>query len=412
MKPNIVDETEALLFKKKVAKLKKFHGRGTELISQYIPPNADRSSVMNALTEEISQSSNIKSPQTRKNVQGALRKIINILKQINFKMPEHGLAIFCGNVSETEGRTDIRLFTIQPIQELKVKLYWCDSEFHMDPLDQMVKPHEVYGLITIDKNEATIAELIGRSYNILAHFNSMVPGKFRAGGQSSVRFEHLREEAAQDFYKKMSEKLNNHFLAYGEKLKGVVIGGPGMTKNYFIDRGLIDHRIKLKIIGIVDTAYTDESGIRELVQKSEEVLKDTDLMKEKKIINRFFEEVGKDRLAAYGEKEIFEAMAIGKVDTLLISEQLNWTAFKYQCPEDGKEFIKIIKEEDANPPNSFKCDSCGRECELMEENEYIDYLIEKAAETGAKTTIISVDTPEGEQFLKSFGGLGAMLRYK
>src|SRR3989344_6242015 len=172
-----------VVFRKKLKKLQKFRGRGTELISVYIPEGTDRGTVMGQLTEEISQSSNIKSPSTRKNVQGALRKIINFLKQIDFKIPKNGIVVFAGNISETEGRTDIRLFTIRPLQELKTKLYWCDSTFHLEPLKDMVKPSRVDALLTIDKNEATIATLIGKRYEIIGHFNSGYSGKQRAGGQ-------------------------------------------------------------------------------------------------------------------------------------------------------------------------------------------------------------------------------------
>ena len=80
--PEILDEADVLLFRKKLKKLAEHKGRGTELISLYIPPDTNRSSVMSQLSEEVSQSSNIKSPQTRKNVQGALRKITGFLKNI------------------------------------------------------------------------------------------------------------------------------------------------------------------------------------------------------------------------------------------------------------------------------------------------------------------------------------------
>ncbi|HLD58630.1 MAG TPA: peptide chain release factor 1, partial [archaeon] len=133
-----IDEAEIALFKKKLKKLKEFRGKGTELISLYMPEDADRSSVMGQITEEMSQSSNIKSPQTRKNVQGALRKIDNFLKQINFKIPKNGLVVFCGNISEQEGKSDIQLMTLRPIRPLRTKLYWCDSEFHLTPLEDMV----------------------------------------------------------------------------------------------------------------------------------------------------------------------------------------------------------------------------------------------------------------------------------
>src|SRR3989344_8457940 len=126
------NEAEEAVFKKKLKKLEMFKGRGTELISVYLPSGADRSSVMGQINEELSQSSNIKSPTTKKNVQGALRKIDGFLKQIDFRLPENGLVIFCGNVSESEGRSDIKLFTIKPPKPLKVKLYRCDSQLYLE----------------------------------------------------------------------------------------------------------------------------------------------------------------------------------------------------------------------------------------------------------------------------------------
>ncbi len=405
-------QSEIILFKKKLAKMEKYRGRGTELISVYIPPETDRSAVMGQLSEELSQSSNIKSPQTKKNVQGALRKITNFLKQINFKLPPNGLVVFAGNVSETEGRTDIRLFTIKPVKELKTKLYWCDSTFHLIPLKEMAAPQEVHGLVTIDKNEATIAVLIGKRYEIMGKFTSNVAGKTRAGGQSSKRFEHLREEAAQDFYKRISEKTNGVFLPYEKMLKGIIVGGPGITKHYFLEKDLIDYRLKKKVIGTLDTSYTDESGIREMIQLSEDLLKNTAMMKERKLVNKFFEEIAKDNLAVFGEKNVFEAIKIGKVETVLLSEALEWPVFKFQCNACNFAFEKVAKQLTYNP-NKEKCLECSSQnIEITEEIDYFDYVLEKADQTSAKVEIVSTETEEGEQFLNSFDGIGALLRYK
>jgi peptide chain release factor subunit 1 len=54
------------------------------------------------------------------------------------------------------------------------------------------------------------------------------------------------------------------------KLKGLIIGGPGLTKNEFIEIGDLDHRLKQLVMGTVDTCYTDESGIKEALDKSGE----------------------------------------------------------------------------------------------------------------------------------------------
>jgi peptide chain release factor subunit 1 len=406
-------EAELSVFKKKLKFFAGFKGRGTELISVYIPQSADRSAVMGQITEETSQSSNIKSQTTRKNVQGALRKIGNFLKQINFKIPNNGLVVFCGNISQHEGSSDIRLFTVRPVQKLKVKLYWCDSKFHLDPLLEMVKPNEYYGIIVIDKREATIALLVGKKYEIMGHFTSNVAGKIKAGGQSSGRFEQLRIEAEKEFFGRVSEKLNMAMLPHGDRLKGLIVAGPGITKNEFLEREMIDYRLKEKILGTIDTSYTDESGIREVMQKSDELLKDAEVTKERGLINKFLELIARDGLVAYGEKEVFEAIDAGKASTVLVSEGLGWEVVKIECEKCGSIEEFIIKEPLKFKPSDLKCKKCDSpKVEELEEIDYLDFLIEKAHSTSAEVKVISIETPEGEQFLKSFGGLGAFLRYK
>lgn len=177
-------------------------------------------------------------------------------------------------------------------------------------------------------------------------------------------------------------------------------------------KGLIDYRLKEKIIGIIDISYTDESGIRELMQRSEEILHDTDLMRERTIVNKFLEEVVKGGLAAYGQKEVEEAMEIGKVSTLLLSEGIEWEVFKFECTHCNETFEKIVKEPLAYNSNSEKCPKCNSDTELLEEIDYIDWMIEKAHKISAEPRVISTETTEGEQFFKGFGGIGALLRYR
>jgi peptide chain release factor subunit 1 len=408
-----VNEAEVLLFKKKLKKMKQFKGRGTELISLYLPPAVDRSSVMAQITEELSQSSNIKSPTTRKNVQGSLRKLNNFLKQINFKLPEKGLVVFSGNVSEQEGKSDIKLFTIKPPRELKTKLYWCDSQFHLVPLEEMVAPTDIFGILTIDNKESTIAILVGKKYEILGHFTSGISGKHRAGGQSAQRFERLHEDAVNDFYKRIGTKLTEIFIPYGDKLKGLLISGPGITKNYFMNQDRLDHRLKEKVLGIIDTSYTDESGIREAVNKSGDILRDAEITKEKSIVNDFLGEVVKaGGLAAYGQQEVEESLTVGKVKTLLLSEEIDWMVYKFKCNSCDTEEEVVIKESMKFDHNKHKCKKCDSGLELMEEVDYTDWMVEKAMSTGTETKIISTDTSEGEQFFKGFGGIGAILRFR
>lgn len=165
-----------------VDELKKHKGRHTELISVYIPAGYDVNSVQKQLEAEQSTAKNIKSTATRKNVIDALEKIVRFLKDIKGSM-KNGLAVFCGNVSKVEGQDDLQLWDVEPPKPLKVRMYRCDKEFVLEPLQEQLEISEIYGLLVMDRKEATIGVLEGKRIEILQKMTSGIPSKVRAGGQ-------------------------------------------------------------------------------------------------------------------------------------------------------------------------------------------------------------------------------------
>lgn len=164
-----------------VEELEQYKGRHTELITVYISSGYDANVVQKQLEAEKSTAKNIKSTATRKNVGDALEKIIRELKDI--RTPPNGLAIFCGNISQVEGQDDLRIWMIEPVLPLKIRLYRCDKEFVLDPLKAQLEVSEIYGLIVLDRKEATIGILEGKRIEVAQHMTSGVPSKVRAGGQ-------------------------------------------------------------------------------------------------------------------------------------------------------------------------------------------------------------------------------------
>jgi transcriptional regulator with XRE-family HTH domain len=229
---------------------------------------------------------------------------------------------------------------------------------------------------------------------------------------SSQRFERLREEAMQDFFKKSAEKFNSYFEPHLPRIKGVLIGGPGMTKNYFMEKKVMHHELEKKVLGVIDTSYTDEGGIRELVQKSQDLLKDSELIKERQIIDKFLGEVAKNGLATYGQKEVEQTIEERRLATLIISEDIPWVVFKKFCEHCNIEEIEIAKDPDTFRESDMRCTKCQSRVETIEEISYLDYMIEKAKEVGAQVRVISTETNEGKQFYEGFGGIAALLRYK
>mgnify|MGYP000076089595 CR=1 FL=1 len=159
-----------------------YRGRSTELVSVYIPAGYDANSVQKQLEAEKSTAKNIKSTGTRKNVIDALEKLVRYLKTLK-KTPENGLALFCGNISKIEGQQDMRLWDIEPYSQIKSRLYRCDKEFVMEPLKEMLEVSEVFGLLVMDRKEATIGVLEGKRIDTLQKMTSGIPSKVRAGGQ-------------------------------------------------------------------------------------------------------------------------------------------------------------------------------------------------------------------------------------
>jgi peptide chain release factor subunit 1 len=351
---------------KSVRELERYRGRHTELVSVYVPAGYDMVKIINHLSQEQGTANNIKSASTRRNVIDALEKMIQHLRLFP-KTPENGLAVFSGNVAEREGQQDFKVWSIEPPVPLKTRTYRCDKVFSLDLLRDMLEVKEAYGLIVMDRREGDVALLKGKTIIPLSGAKSNVPGKTKAGGQSAARYMRLREDAAKDFYKKIADLVKSEFLG-NKNLKGVIVGGPGPTKYEFVDGTYITNEVKEKIIAIKDISYTGPFGMQELLDKSQDVLANEEVVEEKKIMDKFLSTLSKSPgMVSYGLKEVRHCLDIGAADVLLISESMD---------------DKSIKE-----------------------------LEEKAEEMGTEVRIISTETREGVQ-LRDIGKVGALLRYE
>ena len=496
-------ESQRFHLKKFIKELEQYRGRHTELVSVYIPQDYDLNKIINHLAQEQGTASNIKSSATRKNVTDALERMIQHLKLFK-RTPPNGLCVFSGNVAEREGQQNFKVWSIETPIPLKTRIYRCDKEFVLDILRDMLEAKEVYGLVVMDRRDANIALLKGKTIIPLVKTHSEVPGKFKAGGQclksdtkiliaenatvpigefqlgnnlitydfknkilkntscldywkktvdtlyiiktkkskiecsrnhiffakennkvveipaknlklggilfyadkikvteekitdisskegkfelidisvknqnfiangiivhnSAMRFSRLVEGAAKDHYKKVAEYMKETFLAM-EGLKGIIVGGPGPTKYDFVEGGFITNEVRKKIIAIKDLSYTEEFGLEELLEKSQDVLAQEDVTEEKKIVNKFLEMLAtKQKMVAYGEVDVMNKIKMGVADKVLLSEDLT--------------------------------------------DEKIEEFEAAAKPVGTEVRIISTQTREGAQ-LRDLGKAAAILRYE
>jgi len=403
--------------KRNLERLASREGRGTELVSLYVPPGRQISEAVAMLNNEYGTASNIKSTTTRKNVQDAIVKVTQRLKLFK-KVPENGLVIFCGAIPQNgPGSEKIETYVISPPEPIQVYLYRCDAKFHTEHLQEFLKEKETYGIIVLDASGATYATLRGKRLDTVKQITSGVPGKFRAGGQSARRFDRQREAKMQDYFKRVGEHANEIFLPI-ENLKSLILGGPGPTKYDFEKGNYLHYTLKEKIVATVDTSYVSEQGVEEAVERSEDILRRIRYVEEKKIMQKFLREIGQDTgLATYGENEVRRHLKTGIVDTLLLSEDIELVRVTVKC--SSCDYIKHETMKTHEVPE-FEQSISGKSCpkcsvptlSVTDVQELIDELAELAEETGTNVEVLSGETEEGQMLKKSFGGIAAILRYK
>ena len=394
-------------------------GSHTELITLYVPPGKQISDAINLLREEYGTASNIKSNVTRKNVLDALVRVQQRLKL--FKDPgEKGIVIFAGALPQEgggPGTERMETYVITPPEPIKIYLYRCDSRFHTEHLQEMLREKETYGILLIDASDATIATLQGKRLNIVRQMYSGVTGKTRAGGQSARRYERLRDMQLNEYFNRVGRHANETFLPI-DNLKGIILAGPGPTKYDFEKGDHLNYQLKNKILDTVDTAYVEEQGVKEVVEKAPEIMRKVRYIEEKQIMQKFLYEVGHDTgMITYGESEVRKALQAGAVRMLILSESLEIQRVTVKCSACGYQEQETVKT--ANMA-TFEQSLVGKPCPkcqapslaVTEKNDIVDDLAQLAEYSNTEIEMISTETEEGQMLKNAFGGIAAILRFK
>jgi len=411
------DSVKLYKIRKMLDELSQKTGHGTELISVYIPKSKQLHEVITVLKEEQGTADNIKSDLTRTHVVDSLGKVIQRLRLYK-KTPERGLVIFCGALPPEGGgpigSEIVNAYEIDPPKDLKTFLYRCDDHFHVDILKDMLKDDNLIGFLAIDAKDTGWGLLYGDKIEVLSETGSGVAGKHRQGGQSAKRFQKLREMELTYYFNRVAQTTKEYFIDI-YPVKGLIISGPGPTKEEFINGNYLEYRLQDMIISTIDSSYAGSEGIREAFTKSGEILSDFRMVEEKQIIEKLFKHINSHSgLGTYGLKEIIELLKNNVVETLIITDNTDLYRIEVKCKrcqhiqEEILERPKVIsrKTELLNSP----CPNCkAMDLEAIQQ-DIVDYLSLIAAKTGSKIEVISGKAEHG-MMLSSLGKIGAILRY-
>merc|ERR1739838_1044469 len=365
------------------------------------------------LADEYGTASNIKSRVNRLSVLGAITSVQHRLK-LYTRVPPAGLVVYCGTIVTEEGKEKKVNIDFEPFKPINSSLYLCDNKFHTEALTALLADDNRFGFIVMDGNGALFGTLQGNTRDVLHKFTVDLPKKHGRGGQSALRFARLRMEKRHNYVRKVAEVAVQLFLTNDKaNVSGLIMAGSADFKTELGHSDMFDQRLQAKVIKLVDVSYGGENGFNQAIELAAESLANVKFIQEKKLINSYFDQISQDTgKYCFGVDDTLRALEMGAVETLICWENLDTqriTLKNHNCEEDKVLHLNQDQEKDRT---NFLDKETNVEMEVLDKMSLIEWLANNYKNFGATLEIITDRSQEGSQFVRGFGGIGGMLRYK
>ncbi|KAI8910480.1 peptide chain release factor eRF1/aRF1 [Gorgonomyces haynaldii] len=404
---------EIFKIKKLIKSLSLARGNGTSMISLILPPKDQVSRASKMLTDEYGTASNIKSRVNRLSVLSAITSTQNRLKLYQ-RVPDNGLVIYCGTIITDEGKEKMVNIDFEPFKPINTSLYLCDNKFHTEALEELLESDAKFGFIVMDGHGSLFGTLAGNTREVIHKLSVDLPKKHGRGGQSALRFARLRDEKRHNYVRKIAELAVQFFITNDKvNVAGLVLAGSADFKTELSQSDMFDQRLQAKIVKVVDVSYGGENGFNQAIELSADTLANVKFVQEKKLIQQYFDEISHDTgKYCFGVDDTFKALEMGAVEILIIWENMEVNRVTLKNPQTGEEVIKYLsKEQESTMQHMTDIDS-GVELELVDKIPLIEWFAEHYKDFGCSLEYVTNKSQEGSQFVKGFGGIGGILRYK
>ena len=432
-------QIEVWKIKKLIKSLEAARGNGTSMISLILPPKDQISRAAKMLADEFGTASNIKSRVNRLSVLSAITSTQQRLKLFT-KVPPNGLVIYCGTILTDDNKEKKVNIDFEPFKPINTSLYLCDNKFHTEALQELLEADDKFGFIVMDGNGCLFGTLAGNHREVLHKFSVDLPKKHGRGGQSALRFARLRLEKRHNYVRKVAEVSAQMFISADKvNVTGIVLAGSADFKNDLAGSDIFDQRLVAKIMKTVDVSYGGENGFNQAIELSAETLSNVKFVQEKKLISKYFDEISQDTgKFCFGIDDTLKGLEMGavrapaatparprpsapstphppalsrQVETLLVWENLATLRYTLKNSQSGEEVLKLMTpEQEADAKNFVTSD--GIELETVERMTLTEWFANNYKTFGATLEFVTNRSQEGAQFVKGFGGIGGILRYK
>ena len=407
-------QIEMFKVKKLIKNLSAARGNGTSMISLIIPPGDQISRVNKMLGDEYGTASNIKSRVNRLSVLSAITSTQQRLK-LYTKCPKNGLVMYCGTVVTEDGKERKVNIDFEPFKPINTSLYLCDNKFHTEDLNELLMDDEAFGFIVMDGNGSLYGTVQGSNREILHKFSVDLPKKHGRGGQSALRFARLRLEKRHNYVRKVAEFATQLFVPDGQRpnIQGLVLAGSADFKSELMRSDLFDPRLSKIVIKLVDVSYGGEQGFNQAIESSADTLTNVKLLKEKKLLQQYMDEIAQDTgKYCFMVEDTLKALELGAVEELIIWDNLETQRFLLRNQSTGEEKVIYLNKDQESEDRHFRDPVTNVELDTIEKEPLVEWFANNYKQFGCKLEFVTDRSGEGTQFVKGFGGIGGLLRWK
>jgi protein pelota len=137
-----------------------------------------------------------------------------------------------------------------------------------------------------------------------------------SGIEMKAGIENHDKENMNDYYKEIEGFIEN------QKYEKIIVAGPGFERENFL-RYLKTKRSGLEKDVILEHASSvGINGVQEVIKKSaNRILRESRISRETEIIQELMTRISREGLAVYGKKEVENAMELGALERLFVSDR-------------------------------------------------------------------------------------------
>jgi peptide chain release factor subunit 1 len=106
-----------------------------------------------------------------------------------------------------------------------------------------------------------------------------------------------------------------------------------------------------------------------------------------------------------------KGLEMGAVSTLVVYENFTINRFELRNPQSEEITVLLLTPQQEEDPSYFHTED-GAELEVAEKMQLTEWFAENYKKFGCILEFVTDRSQEGTQFVKGFGGIGGLLRWK